>query len=277
MEEQTEEEPSHTAGALCSLCERPLRDGDADDAACRRCSDESIDNVLAPFLLIRRYRDARDLEREDSAKRNFPQRSESRNWKSLLNAARKKWHPFETESDHVVIAVRIHEWLDEETRSRLELQRPLLPAATVLELLGEISPELADAGCSDEELSSNAPEAVKNWRNDLHQRDDEPPKEFRREGKDDGEPIGPITGSMEALGFARRRGSRGKASKEANRKQIRRDVAAGNIWLRKTCEGLNKKHFDMFVKTLPERNRCEDEMAIFLQHNQTQPDTTKDN
>lgn len=107
------------------------------------------------------------------------------------------------------------------------------------------------------------------WRDLLHEHDDEPPKEFRRDGKDSGESNGPITGSMAALGFARHRGK--KVTDEQYRNQIRSDVLASRIWVRKTRDGSDKRYFDMFVKSWAERTACLEAVVLYA------PDTTERN
>jgi len=156
----------------CPLCGRLLQleagdreprdtgsDDDPDRFACHRCNDESVDRVLAPFTVIDDFGEKGDAEAVATARRVFSSREGDLQWHDLRRAARNRWSVLDDESDDSVIAQRVRKWLEDERRHRPELQRPLVPVTTVIELLqGDTAASTEANRVNPAELSGNVHE-----------------------------------------------------------------------------------------------------------------------
>lgn len=128
---------SRTADGFCRLCGRVLRGEfeERPDHACQRCNEESVDRVIAPFVVIEKKQDRGEIAAAERGRLAFHQREDDVRWISLRRAARSRWPGIDSERDNRIIALRIKQWIDEERPHEMALQRRLLRVATVIELL----------------------------------------------------------------------------------------------------------------------------------------------
>ncbi len=120
---------------ICSLCGRNLTDGDNPDSACGRCNDESIDRLLAPFDVMEQKNRVGDKAGLDRSRRHWWNHDRDPGWIRLRAAALKRWPTFEAECDDQRIAIRLRKWLETNALTEPALQRPLVPAEVVMDLL----------------------------------------------------------------------------------------------------------------------------------------------
>lgn len=126
---------------LCVLCRRPFQPGDKADTACQQCSNESVDRVLAPFLVLRQKQDTESTEEVRRTKavlyhtgRN-PEKDPA--WIKLRRAAKSRWPDLNEKDDDTVVAIRVEKWIDEQRSLIVELQRPLVPVSTIVTMLAD--------------------------------------------------------------------------------------------------------------------------------------------
>jgi hypothetical protein len=89
----------------------------------------------------------------------------------------------------------------------------------------------------------------------------EPPAKYRRGQKDNGDPIGPVIGTKEALGFALHRND--SLSVQAYTQLLRRRLESGMVWAR---EG-DGKGVEMFVTNWPDQDRYLKRVELFSNRN----------
>ncbi len=126
-------------GGCCLFCGPPFKAGDSSDAACGLCSEESIERVLAPFLVLRHKQNTESEKEVHHTKavlyRPGHNPEQDPGWIALRDAAKTRWPDLNSVDDDVVIATRISKWLEEQRPSASALQRPLVPITTVCKLL----------------------------------------------------------------------------------------------------------------------------------------------
>ena len=92
----------------------------------------------------------------------------------------------------------------------------------------------------------------------IHEETDEPPAKFRRDEKPTGDPIGPLTGSKEGLGYALR-------SKAAKKRQLslhfNQQTVNGHIWARKSSTV--PRQFDCFMTSYEKLHVAEKRLKTF--------------
>jgi hypothetical protein len=244
-----EQRVTHTPGKLCRLCERPLQDGDADDQACGKCSGESVDRILAPFLVLDEKRTSKGeteflrskqaLYQAGHSPENDPQ------WIALRAAAKTRWPDLNAVDSAVVIAVRISKWLEEQRPSVPELRRPLVPVAIVIKLLNDVS---LTGKAEPPKRDSNV--TAQGLIHDLH---DEPPAKFRKGLTIDEQPFGAVIGTKVALGFALN--YEDGMTDQGYRKCFKSCIENGEVWVRKARKS---GEFTMYLQTTAEVSRCKE-------------------
>jgi hypothetical protein len=154
---------TYSPDEVCPLCQRQLQ---ADDEACRQCSDESVERILAPFLLLQHKKNTTsetEVQRTKSVlyrPGHNPEKDPA--WVELRTAAKKHWPDLNAVDDDIVIATRVDKWIDEQRPSVSELQRPLVSVSTVISLFATsamaIERSVAGESDSNEVRTGNQPD-----------------------------------------------------------------------------------------------------------------------
>ena len=92
----------------------------------------------------------------------------------------------------------------------------------------------------------------------IHNSGEEPPADYRRDCKAEGDPIGPVVGTRTALGFALHDDD--TLSDQAYRKNFKTKLETGAAWVR---HGVNERKLEMFVKSFGNRDRCDARLELF--------------
>ena len=92
----------------------------------------------------------------------------------------------------------------------------------------------------------------------LHSETEEPPPEFRRDCKAEGDPIGPIVGSRTSLGFALH--GKNDRSDVAYRDQFHHAMENRAVWVRGRT---NARTVEMFVRSFAQLHKLKKRVDMF--------------
>jgi len=106
----------------------------------------------------------------------------------------------------------------------------------------------------------------------IHSATDEPPEKYRKDGQKDGHPIGPVTATKTAMGFALYQKQVGHSATQY-RNNCDTKLESGTIWARESVASPGKIEFFFPSHTL--KNNVEKWLREYKPRNSTQPNATR--